>query len=388
MFLPHEISKIKDQRRLKQRGIDEDEANFILHDSPLDYAFNPQNDGQETAEANDDSGVTIGPFNMKQEVEEGTFDTEGNYVEGNRKMTSTNRSLNRDEGDDPWIASLEEQAFLASKKDNDDFYSKKPLRVSQDKPDLFQALENTATVDVIKRLVSLLQSGETPVDAIKYNQKKPSKKRCLPGMRKAEGDAAPKGNSEKAEAQSSTPATLADMGVSDLAHFLTITWQNVYYMTKEEIIEALVAAKTNPKGNSTSAPARYEFKWINGDDKVYGPSTDVEILRWIAYDYISDKNPVLLRKLNSDGQPVADEWIGFRDTKLYTFLNERLSGPSTSTGVKHHVIADGDSGSNDESEEDDTFAKKHRKDELIGIKRKGNKDAEDSPASDDDPDIE
>ncbi|CDR97300.1 hypothetical protein, conserved [Babesia bigemina] len=449
MYLPHEINRIKDQRRLRQRGI-ADPSDLGFGDAGLDYdeksAVGAAGDAEGDDRVADEGGITIEPFHMRREMQEGAFDTEGTYVESNRKMTSTNRSLNRDEGDDPWVASLEEQnslsfkvryqclyaSFTCLQAENGAFYAKQPVRASASTPDLMEQLQDVPTIDVIKRLITLLEPGETPVDALKVKRQQ-SGKRCLPGFRKQERDAADASaasqGAESKHKKETGPKDLSKYDVSDLAHVLTITWQNVYYMTKEDIRNALAAAKNRPKrGGKSAPPTRYQFRWVRGDGVVYGPCSEVEVLSWIAHDYVSDDNPIELREVGPDGTPLDEEWVGHRDTPLYNFLNPGAELPG---GVKRgradvggnaasdtaDKVASGDNESNiatsgggagesngvggdpstgvneeesDDDDDDGTFAKRRRKDELIGIKPSTKKADEDSGGSDDDdePDIE
>ncbi|GIX61248.1 CD2 antigen cytoplasmic tail-binding protein 2, putative [Babesia caballi] len=408
MYLPHEINRIKDQRRLKKAGI-QDDVGLIFGEDDAGYDVEAAAADRGDAEADnpvalEDGGVTIEPFNMRREMAEGGFDTAGMYLEKNRKMTSTNRSLNRDEGEDPWMASLTEQDALISKHSDDGFYRKRPRPPAESRPDLVQLLEGTPTVDVIKRLIALLEPGETPLDSLKPRSKK-REKHVLPAFRRHQREAAgaqpePGNQTDQAHEKRKSPTGLADMDVSDLAHVLTVTWLNVYYMTKEEIREALANAKKRPRRGAAAAPRRYQFRWVRGDGEVYGPSSEGELLSWIAHDYISDENPVELREVDHGGAPLNDSWVSFRDSELYNFLNsgrqapvgdaveggkgsERTSGGGATGG------ADQDGGSSDGGDEDDgVFSKKPRKSELIGLKHKQKDVEEDSQASDDECDIE
>ncbi|EDO08424.1 hypothetical protein BBOV_III008640 [Babesia bovis T2Bo] len=411
MYLPHEIHKIKDKRRLKRLGIKEDvELTSIDAEGLQDGAYFASEDAVDQkdyqygidTENNDENipdHIPIEPFNMRREMAEGAFDDDGTYVERDRKMTSTNRSLNRDEGEDPWITSLEEQSQLTSKGMYSDFYQKRPLRVAEGRPDLIKILESTPMIDVIKRLINLLEPGETPIDALKiktYNQKK----HILPGFRKGRsarvsgaedvtdtsdphvtqrGEMKPNGEPKDNSSEINDQITLQlnKMDVSDLSHVLTVMWQNVYYMKKEEIQTALYNV-WNKSGRKNSM---YEFRWIKNKSEVYGPNSEQELWSWIAYDYISDDNPVELRLVNSDSNTTSNEWVYFKKSPFYRIMD-----------VKESVLkpSQDDSDSDDDDDAyDNTFSKRQRKDELIGIKHENSQgDDNASQGSDDEPDVE
>ncbi|GFE53458.1 CD2 antigen cytoplasmic tail-binding, putative [Babesia ovis] len=383
MYLPHEINKIKDRRRLKRLGIDDDaeidfddQGTYAKDDIPSDADRNNDETsyGENDGASKERDEIPIEPFNMRKEMAEGVFDDEGTYVEKNVKMTSTNRSLNRDEGDDPWIAALEEQEQLGNKGDYSEHYKKRPQRHVH-KPDLVQQLEGVPLVDVIKRLIHALEPGETPVDALKIHTKK---KRELPGF-KRKADVVDKKPIENPGGPEDS--VLEKMDLSDLAHVLTVTWQNVYYMTKEDIQAALL----NARGKATNK--QYQFRWIHNAKDTYGPNSDDDIWNWIVYDYVSDGNPIEVRELGPDGEPLSQQWTHYKHLPFYTFMDNRNT---VETNVKTVMPGLETTGDDSESDIDDgTFAKKQRKTELIGIKQKEAKlQEEDSQGSDDEPDVE
>ncbi|ORM39946.1 uncharacterized protein BXIN_1383 [Babesia sp. Xinjiang] len=417
MYLPNEINKIKDQRRRKRMGIDDDSEFNVNDDTSYDDNGGDVEKSEVTEQNNEkkdeqhDLGkdeIPIEPFNMRQEMAEGAFDTDGTYLERDRKMTSTNRSLNRDEGDDPWILSLEEQEALADKGDYSSFYKKRPRRADDSKPDLVQQLEGTPTVDVIKRLIKLLEPGETPVDALKLPNKRKNKP-TLPGFRKKTQDEPTSTDNVKTNEEGDEPkevpenkeekTVLSKMDISDLTHVLTVTWQNVYYMTKEEIRGSLANAMKRWKRGTADAEIgkKYQFRWVRGSGDVHGPNSEQEIFNWIAFDYISDANPIEMREVGKDGKPLKEEWVNYKDTELYNFLNpgyQKASAVEQGTKQQENeeneeTNKDAEGGSTDDDDVDDgTFSKKQRKNELIGIKPKKSMPDEDSQGSDDEPDVE
>uniref|UniRef100_A0A1D1ZHE4 LIN1-like protein n=1 Tax=Anthurium amnicola TaxID=1678845 RepID=A0A1D1ZHE4_9ARAE len=100
----------------------------------------------EVNDSFEDDGIQIEPFNLKQEREEGYFDTEGNYVE----YVATN------EIKDAWLDNVEVDPILAEKKN----------KVTADEEEYADL--STEDIGKIKRqIANALQPGETVLQALK-----------------------------------------------------------------------------------------------------------------------------------------------------------------------------------------------------------------------------
>eukprot|EP00375_Theileria_parva_P001730 XP_764405.1 hypothetical protein [Theileria parva strain Muguga] len=167
--------------------------------------------------------------------------------------------------------------------------------------------------------------------------------------------------------------------VSDLAHVLTMTWQNVYFMTKEEIVESLMTYKNNGKELKN-----YEFRWVKDELAVHGPYPHEDILMWIVYGYVSDENPILVRELDDHGHPKTLEWTKYKDSDIYNiFPVEKRAKSQSSQKPEKEQEQEQEDDDHDDEPEDDGFSGKKRKQKLIGVRVK-DKEEEYQESDDDD----
>eukprot|EP01018_Ginkgo_biloba_P035023 Gb_16472 [translate_table: standard] len=111
----------------------------------------------ENGEDLEDDGIKIEPFNLKQEREEGYFDSEGNYVEYG----------NENEIKDAWLESVEVDTRFAEE------HLAQPIQEKEDDPNL-----SSQEIAKIKRnIANLLQPGETVLDALRRMKGTPSEKK-------------------------------------------------------------------------------------------------------------------------------------------------------------------------------------------------------------------
>lgn len=115
--------------------------------SVLDDIGEAEEEYEEDEENLEDDGIKIEPFNLKQEREEGYFDSEGNYVEYG----------NGNEIKDAWLDSVEVDTRFAEE------HLKQSIQESEDDDDL-----SPEEISKIKRrIANVLQPGETVLQALR-----------------------------------------------------------------------------------------------------------------------------------------------------------------------------------------------------------------------------
>ncbi|UKJ89940.1 hypothetical protein MACJ_003194 [Theileria orientalis] len=238
-------------------------------------------------------------------------------------------SENEEKVNDVWLNSLK-----TSENDDTQVVYELKAKENEEKSEKMDILYELPKVEVIRLLVSKLEDGQSPSDYIKSYDSR-----------------------DKTEEDEDSPYE-----VSDLAHVLTMSWQNVYFMTKDEIVEALMNYKNNKKEQKT-----YEFRWVRDELAVHGPYQHEDILMWIVYGYVSEENPILVRELNEDGNPINLEWQNYKDSDIFNIFSTSNDGSSGN-----------DESSNDAEEEkragfefmyQDGYATRKRK-KLLGLKIK------------------
>lgn len=115
--------------------------------SVLDDIGEAEEEYEEDEENLEDDGIKIEPFNLKQEREEGYFDSEGNYVEYG----------NGNDIKDAWLDSVEVDSRFAEE------HLKQSIQESEDDDDL-----SPEEISKIKRrIANALQPGETVLQALR-----------------------------------------------------------------------------------------------------------------------------------------------------------------------------------------------------------------------------
>ncbi|MQM17055.1 hypothetical protein Taro_050022 [Colocasia esculenta] len=180
----------------------------------------------EVNDSFEDDGIKIEPFNLKQEREEGYFDTEGNYVE----------YVAKDEIKDAWLDNIEVDPTLAEKK-----YEK----TTQEEE--YEDLSSEDIGKMKRRIANALRPGETVLQALKR----------LKGT-----------SGSKKEKMPEEAKRTFDQLTDDAMKLMESGEYNVYYEKQEtfereaEGYERLVHAREGTSRNSTNGS--YEF--ASGED--------------------------------------------------------------------------------------------------------------------------
>ncbi|AFZ81610.1 hypothetical protein BEWA_010240 [Theileria equi strain WA] len=234
-------------------------------------------------------GAQIDPDSQKEEIHD--------KLAGNDGLDENNSHGNDlyavEDEHDPWLKSLESNTPVSSKEPYS--YSNKPKPAKTAETDVFKAIDDMPTIEIVKLLISKLDEDETPISLLNSRKRK---------------------RATKTETDKSGKEAADSIGISDLAHALIMRWENVYYMSREEIVESFIDYRCNIRDKSPF-PRSYQFKWVHGDDTIYGPFSQSDILKWILHNYVSDTNPIVIRELDNEDVPLSDEWIDYKDSTLY-----------------------------------------------------------------------
>ncbi|EMD88326.1 hypothetical protein COCC4DRAFT_83008 [Bipolaris maydis ATCC 48331] len=208
-------------------------------------------------------------FNMRAEQEEGRFDEAGNYVR---------KAFDPDAVQDSWLEGI-------SKKDM------KKAKEAQDKRDAERkakerAEDSIVTSDVLSTLISHLEVGETPMEAlVRYGKavpKKPTnnwaKKKKKAAAQNMEVDADPWQEAAAAKAKqvidsiTECASRLSDRGVED-----------IYELPRESIMRQYKRETGEDWKNPNPAPVQWEFHWLNAPEgDINGPYDQATMQAWEA----------------------------------------------------------------------------------------------------------
>ncbi|XP_066498478.1 CD2 antigen cytoplasmic tail-binding protein 2 [Hoplias malabaricus] len=296
-------------------------------------------EGQEMATIDCDEGVPITPFNLNEEMEEGHFDSEGNYFIKKEKEIRDNWLDNID-----WVK-IKEQPVKKKKKglsakrrrragDEDEADEERQREEQQgegeeeeeeeEKEPEEDPLASLSLYQLLEAVVNLLQPGETVSAAL----------RRLGGLggRKKKGrlrDGA-EDEKEKEEMSNRDPEKLEKLtGLAD--RLVGVGEYEIYQQTYEKLAYKLKSmqpgASTEKRGEKeedeldmfadefdekhrvekeTEDKSRvndevmWEYKWENKDNsEIYGPFSSQQMQDWVDQGYFKDG--VYCRRLDQEG---------------------------------------------------------------------------------------
>ncbi|XP_077415521.1 CD2 antigen cytoplasmic tail-binding protein 2 [Vanacampus margaritifer] len=315
---------------------EEDEGEDTLS-SKYDILANDDVDGQENATIDYDEGVSITPFNLEEEMQEGHFDSEGNYFVKKEELIRDNWLDNID-----WVK-IKEQPFKQKKKglgakrkrrvgDEDEAEEEKKREEQQENKEggedededeeaepAEDPLASLTQQQLTEALVELLMPGETVTAALRRLGGLGGRKR---GKLRDAGDHAAenKRDTEKLDRLTSLADRLVASGMygiyqqtqEKLAYTLkSMSSKRPALASKEEDEDELdmFGEKFDEKhgtqddeeeGKRVSEEVLWEYKWENEEkSEIYGPFTSQQMQDWVDEGYFS--SGVYCRRLDQEG---------------------------------------------------------------------------------------
>eukprot|EP01102_Stenamoeba_stenopodia_P011216 TRINITY_DN3428_c0_g1_i1.p1 TRINITY_DN3428_c0_g1~~TRINITY_DN3428_c0_g1_i1.p1 ORF type:complete len:387 (+),score=140.46 TRINITY_DN3428_c0_g1_i1:95-1162(+) len=249
-------------------------------------------------------GIQLEPFNMKQELEEGSFDDYGNYV---RKK---DKSL-----DDPWYDAWQEEQD--SKKEEsaskeDDGVKKVFLNTTKGSSKAAQKKEEYEPVVDLeqnkKTIVNILHPNETVLQGLR---------RLKPPAPSAKGKTAAKGKAgERVATGGGFNIELFNKLTEAADNALASGYYNIYSDSREKIEQSIVA-ETPPSTTSTAAEATsevteastdsgkkevmWEYKTDQASTEIHGPFSTSAMIAWKKEGYFQGDSAVWVRRIGSTG---------------------------------------------------------------------------------------
>lgn len=149
----------KKQRRFKEKhSLDSDEEDELVENNALDE---DDIEGEEETTIEDDDGIKITPFNMREEMEEGHFDTEGYYHF--RKDADIS---------DAWIDNIDWVTVKKQQKKKDLKTGQGKEDSSEDKMDGDESSSDESNqpvdkIDFYNKMLDIIKPGETVTKAMR-----------------------------------------------------------------------------------------------------------------------------------------------------------------------------------------------------------------------------
>ncbi|CAB1438751.1 unnamed protein product [Pleuronectes platessa] len=338
---------------------DEEDEGEVKSSSKYDILASDDVDGQEGATIDFDEGVSITPFNLDEEMQEGHFDSEGNYFVKKEEQIRDNWLDNID-----WVR-IKEQPFKQKKKglaakrkrrvgDEDEAEEEKKREEQQadkenvedeEEEEMEQAEDPLASFtqqQLTEAVLELVKPGETVATALRrLGGLKGRKKGKL--REESETTEDTKRDAEKLDKLTSLADRLVGSGMFEIYQQ---TYEKLAYLMKsmvgkkpavgqkssgdgeeeeddldmfadkfDESHDSKSGDKEEEENRTVTGEVMWEYKWENTDDsEVYGPFTSQQMQGWVDENYFS--SGVYCRKIDQEGS----QWYNSKrlDFELYT----------------------------------------------------------------------
>ncbi|XP_041673278.1 CD2 antigen cytoplasmic tail-binding protein 2 [Cheilinus undulatus] len=323
---------------------DEEDEGDDTKSSKYDILASDDVEGQEGATIDFDEGVSITPFNLEEEMQEGHFDSEGNYFIKKEEQIRDNWLDNID-----WVR-VKEQPFKRKKKglgakrtrragDEDEAEEEKQREEQQadsgdeeeeeeEKEPPVDPLASYTQHQLTEAMIELMQPGETVAAALRrLGGLKGRKKGKL--REESEPTEETKRDTEKLDRLTALADRLVGSGMFEIYQQ---TYEKLVYLMKsmsskrpavghkeggddddedgdeldmfadkfDEAHSGKSDKKQEEEENRVSDEVMWEYRWENEDNsEVYGPFTSQQMQDWVDQGYFS--SGVYCRRKDQEG---------------------------------------------------------------------------------------
>nr|XP_020461161.1 CD2 antigen cytoplasmic tail-binding protein 2 [Monopterus albus] len=318
---------------------DEEDEGEDTKSSKYDILASDDVEGQEGATIDFDEGVSITPFNLEEEMEEGHFDSEGNYFIKKEQQIRDNWLDNID-----WVR-VKEQPFKQKKKglgakrtrragDEDEAEEERQREEQQadddneeeekEKEPAEDPLASYTQHQLTEAVVELLLPGETVAAALRRLGGLGGRKK-----RKLKEESEPTEETKRDAEKLDKLTALADRLVgSGMFEIYQQTYEKLAYLLKsmsskrpavgqkpsggeedeldmfadkfDETHDGRSEDKEEEENKIVSDEVMWEYKWDNDNNaEVYGPFTSQQMQDWVDEGYFS--NGVYCRRVDQEG---------------------------------------------------------------------------------------
>ncbi|XP_051573678.1 CD2 antigen cytoplasmic tail-binding protein 2-like [Myxocyprinus asiaticus] len=318
---------------------EEDEEKDIENSSKYDILASDDVEGQEMATIDYDEGVPITPFNLVEEMQEGHFDSEGNYFVNKDKDIRDNWLDNID-----WVRIKEQpvkkKKGLAAKRrrraGDEDEAEEEMQREKQrkesdedeeevEKEPAEDPLATYSHFQLIEAIIELMLPGETVAAALRRHGGLGGRKK-KGRSREEEKEETPNRDADKLDKLTALADRLVGIGEFEiyqqtyekLAYKLKGMKQGKAAKTKEgreedddeldmfgdKFDEKHIVEKDKENKNSdrVTYEVMWEYKWDNEENsELYGPFSSQQMQDWVDEGYFKDG--VYCRRVDQEGAP-------------------------------------------------------------------------------------
>ncbi|EAU88473.2 hypothetical protein CC1G_04179 [Coprinopsis cinerea okayama7 len=224
----------------------------------------------------DTMGFEISSFNMRDEMEEGKFTEDGNYI----------RTYDPHAAHDKWMEGLTDTEIKLARKRRREQEKKQKEKMEKEERELAESGGQPA---IQMKLLPLLKKGESVLEALQRlgaqaKGKQPQKK---PNKRKVDSDS----NNAAAMPVDSTPKepTPIELITQLASNLMSLGDADPYSKTYEELVRSVRSSgKVDQNWEPPSADVKYEYKWDvpgNEQGEVFGPFSEDDMKAWFKAQY-------------------------------------------------------------------------------------------------------
>ncbi|KAH0583781.1 LIN1-like protein [Termitomyces sp. J132] len=199
-------------------------------------------------------GYEMSSFNMRDEMEEGKFTEDGNYV----------RTVDVHAVHDRWMDGFSEREIKLARRRKRQHDKAQRDKIHAEERELEQS---GGTTNLEIQLLAMLKKGETVLEALQRL-----------------GVQAKKSHSKSITAPSSQIEKITHLA----SNIMALGESDIYDKTYEEIVRAVrSSASVDDSWVPPSADLRYEYKWDipTGHDQTFGPFSEEEMKAWFKASY-------------------------------------------------------------------------------------------------------
>ena len=279
------LLQLKRQRRLKQRDQYDDDEEDDGKDEEIYSLRHDTEQGRQNSKDGQggDNAISIEPFNMEQEKNDGS-----GYFDGDTYIFRRNK----DDGEpDAWLDSLNENdgQRTTSKSTDDDSNE-------ESNDELTNPMDEWKPEALYAKILPFVSDTETITQAIvrygniiKRNKGEKKKKK-----NDANGDTSGKSNDDEKNASTS----MAQQALNDLTEasnaLLLQGHVDIYQKTRTDLLKLLPSTTTIATQQKGDIPVKWEYQGSQ-DGKIHGPYTTQEMMGWIKAGYFVGPSAVKIR---------------------------------------------------------------------------------------------
>lgn len=270
-----EIENIKQVADDENVADDEDEEEINEQNVDIDYFVNPNHEeAGSVSRRTKTHEPKIEAFNLRNDMEEGNFDEEGNFI-----RNAADSSAHQDQ----WLDGVSKSEI-------------RKARLAHNQRELAQheaKLPFQSVSDLMAKLVEHLEVGESPLEALQRlnTSRKQSGKNKRASRRKQ----------ELTKSTTTVEEKKMTAEIEEISHYSDLLLQknisSIYEMSKEEILrfyEKQTGERYTLKRKRLLSPEEpvvsksWEFRW-DGSDELHGPYDSATMKSWIENNYFDSR---------------------------------------------------------------------------------------------------